>query len=264
MVGKDDLEFCKDNILQIDYRTCLYVDQSITILVTTDEYNPLSNKLFCDHQLEKTRICIDLKNILGHQLELRNIGKNLSETIQKIIQESEEIDRFNEKIVLLNTKIEEDDLIADPIEQEIYKFIKKILDIGTLQKTVITSAQLLVKNAEQLRDRKKTAEQQAQEIRKRKEIEQEEKQNSRIQAGIGFVTIFTIFSAWTDAFDFIAKFMPGSEEGWAAVLNCYPVLIVEIIITIFILCLGCIAGKYILQAWKQTTDQKENDKNNAN
>lgn len=259
MVGKSDLRFSKDNILQIDYRTCLYTDQSITTLVAIDRRNQSLSSLVDEQTLENSRICVDLKNILEHQSKLRSIGVSLSETIQKITQESKEIDRFNEDLVRLSTRIEEDDLIANSLEQEVYAFIKDTLGIESLKSSVTTSAQLLIKNAEQLRDRKATEERHAQEVRKEIEDEKEAKRDSRIQAGIGLVTVFTVFSAWTDAFDFIAKFVPGNDGGWSDVFSCLPVLIIEIIVTMFILCLGCVAGKYVWQAWKGTAYKEEND-----
>lgn len=259
MVGKSDLRFSRDNILQIDYRTCLYTDQSITILVAIDRRNQSLSSLVDEQTLENSRICVDLKNILEHQSKLRSIGVSLSETIQKITQESKEIDRFNEDLVRLSTRIEEDDLIANSLEQEVYAFIKDTLGIESLKSSVTTSAQLLIKNAEQLRDRKATEERHAQEVRKEIEDEKEAKRDSRIQAGIGLVTVFTVFSAWTDAFDFIAKFVPGNDGGWSDVFSCLPVLIIEIIVAMLILWLGCVAGKYVWQAWKGTAYKEEND-----
>lgn len=259
MVGKSDLRFSRDNILQIDYRTCLYTDQSITILVAIDRRNQSLSSLVDEQTLENSRICVDLEKVLEHQLKLRSIGKDLSDTIEKITQESKEIDRFNEELVQLSTRMEEDDLIANPLEQEVYAFIKDTWGIESLKSSVTSSAQLLLKNAEQLRDRKAAEERHAQEVRKEKEDEKEAKRDSRIQAGIGLVTVFTVFSAWTDAFDFIAKFVPGNDGGWSDVFSCLPVLIIEIIVTMFILCLGCVAGKYVWQAWKGTAYKEEND-----
>ena len=221
MVGKSDLRFSKDNILQIDYRTCLYTDQSITTLVAIDRRNQSLSSLVDEQTLENSRICVDLKNNLEHQSKLRSIGVSLSETIQKITQESKEIDRFNEDLVRLSTRMEEDDLIANSLEQEVYAFIKDTLGIESLKSSVTTSAQLLIKNAEQLRDRKATEERHAQEVRKEIEDEKEAKRDSRIQAGIGLVTVFTVFSAWTDAFDFIAKLVPGNDGGWSDVFRQY-------------------------------------------
>ncbi len=264
MVGKSDSDFSKDNILQIDYRTCLYTDQSITILVAIDRRNQSLSSLVNEKQLEESRICTDLKNILEHQSVLRSIGIRLSETIQKLTQESEEIDRFNERLVRLNTRMEEDDLIADPLEQEVYAFIKDTLGIEPLKNSVATSAQLLIKDAEQMRDRKAAEDRRIQEEREKKENEQEAKRDGRIQAGIGLVTIFAVFSAWVDAFDFIAKLVPGSDGGWTDIFHCWPVLVLEIAVTILIFCLGCIAGKYVLQAWHGATDKENNDEREDN
>lgn len=255
MVGKSNFAFSKDNMLQMDYRTCLYTDQTITILVAADGRNQLLHGLVNEEKLEVSQICRDLKNILEHRSELRSIGKCLSATIRKLTQESKEIDRFSARLVQLNTRMEEDDLIADPLEQEVYAFIKDVLGIAPLKNSVVTSAQLLLKNAEQMRDRKAAEDRRIQEEREKKENEQEAKRDARIQAGIGLATSFAVFSAWVDAFDFIAKFVPGSDGGWGDVSHCWPVWLLEVAVAIGILVLGCIAAKYVWQAWRDTKDK---------
>ena len=167
-------------------------------------------------------------------------------------------------MVRLNTRIEEDDLIADPLEQEVYAFIKDTMGIEPLKNSVATSAQLLIKNAEQMRDRKAAEDRRLQEMREKKENEREARRDGRIQAGIGLATIFAVFSAWVDAFDFIAKFVPGSDGGWSDVLHCWPVLLAEIAATAFILWLGCVAGKYVLQAWHGAADKEKESENGDN
>lgn len=267
MVGKKDSDFSKDNILQIDYRTCLYTDNSITILAAIDRYNKSLGSLINDNDLKESQICIDLKNLLEHQSELRSIGVSLSKTIQKITQNSEEIDRFNERLVSLNTRIEEDDLIVNPLEQEVYAFIKRTFGIENLKDSVTTSAQLLIKNAEQLRDRKADEDWRIKEEREKEEEQRKAKRDGRIQAGIGLVTIFAVFSAWVDAFDFLAKLVPGQDGSWSDILSCKPVFVIELIVMLFILLLGCIAGAYVIRAWRGADDKggmREEEKPNVN
>ena len=88
-------------------------------------------------------------------------------------------------------------------------------------------------------------------------VEQKEKKRDElIQAGMGLVTIFAIFSALLDAFDYIAKFAPGFEGGWTDVLSCTPVLVAEIIAVLLIIVLGFITGKYAFKAfWGSRSDK---------
>lgn len=203
-----------------------------------------------------------MKNIIEHQLELRNIGISLSETIQTISKKEEEIEKFSERLVKLNTRIEEDDLIADPLEQEVYFFIKDALGIERLKDNVDSSARLLISNAEQLRDRRAEKQRYNQTVMEKIEQRQEAKRDGRIQAGIGLMTIFAIFSAWNDAFDFIAKIAPNRDGGWLEIANFPPVLIIEIVIAILILIFGGVACKYVLQAWHASSDNIKDENNN--
>ena len=262
MVGKSDSKFSRNNILQIDYRTCLYTDQSITILAAVDKRNQSLSSLVNDKDIFNSRILLDLKNIIEHQLELRNIGISLSETIQTISKKEEEIEKFSERLVKLNTRIEEDDLIADPLEQEVYFFIKDALGIERLKDNVDSSARLLISNAEQLRDRRAEKQRYNQTVMEKIEQRQEAKRDGRIQAGIGLMTIFAIFSAWNDAFDFIAKIVPNRDGGWLEIANFPPVLIIEIVIAILILIFGGVACKYVLQAWHASSDNIKDENNN--
>lgn len=265
MVGKSDDTCSCGNILQIDYRTCLFTDQSITILAAVNRRNLSLSSLIEENHLSQSRLCIDLKKILEHQSELRSIGISLSDTIQKIAQESEEIDRFNERLVRLSTRMEEDDLSVNSLEQKVYSFIKEILGIEALKNSVATSAQLLIKNAEQLRDRKASEDRRNQEMREKEANEAEEKRDQLIQTGIGLTAVLAIFSALVDAFDFIAKFVPGNDEGWSYVKSCPNVYKVEVSFFIVILVVGIMAAIYAVIAWKKAKDQiKRNTEENSN
>lgn len=79
---------------------------------------------------------------------------NLSDKIQILSENLEEIDKFNKQIVLLSTRIEEDNIIMDPLEQDVYAAVKSSFKIDELRKSVIDSANLLIKNAEQEEDKK--------------------------------------------------------------------------------------------------------------
>ena len=247
MVGKADSIMNRDNFRFINYRSCLYTDRSITIIATADSVDQKTDII--NGEISFTDICQDIRNILEHRQELRDIGAGLSEKIETIDQKTAEIDELNSRIVRLNTRIETDNLITAPLEQDIYDAIKESLQVDELRESVVTSANLLIKNAEQKRDR---ALNQAREEQKQRKIAEEKKERERdelIQAGIGLVTILAVFSALVDSFDFIAKFIPGKEGGWTDVSSCIPVLVVEILTFLLIIILGFIAGKYALQAF---------------
>lgn len=109
----------------------------------------------------------------------------------------------------------------------------------------------------------KRRDQEAQELRKQqeereKEAERKEKRrDDRIQAGIGWISVFAIASALTDCFDFIAKFEPGNEEGWLGALSCLPVFIAEIIFSIAIVAIGVYVIYFTIQASKESKDDEK-------
>lgn len=234
MVGKSNSNACGNNILQIDYRTCLYTDPFVTILAVADKRNQTKDNLIDEDNLQASPICADLLKILQHMTELRGIGSNLT----KITKDPNEMDRFNRQLVELNTEMEQDGLIVDPIEQEIYTFISDVLGIDVLKRSVMTSAQLLIDNAEQ------------------KETAEKAKRDNRIQAGLGLVTIFTVFSAFVDAFDYIAKWLPGSDGGWSD-LEGHPIIYkVEVGAFLFVAFIGAVAAYNAVKALKYAKTSK--------
>ena len=108
--------------------------------------------------------------------------------------------------------MEEDDLITEPLGQEIHLFFKNVLGIDSLKNSVITSAQLLIKNAEQERDRKAAEDRRIQEEREKREEQLMMERDGRMQRGLALVALFAVVSALTDTFDFIIKFTPGYER----------------------------------------------------
>ena len=136
----------------------------------------------------------------------------------------------------------------------VYSFIRNMMGIQTLKKSVIASAQLLIKNAEQESDREtKQAREALEEARKREE-ESAQRRDARIQAGIGWVTVLAVFSAWIDAYDFIGKLSPDMDDGWRALMN-YPTLFwFEIFMACAILVVGIVAMIYVAKAWQDTFD----------
>ncbi len=257
MVGKGNSNISEKNIFYTDYRTCLYTDQSITIFVAADWNNPSLAHLIDKDDLKSSIICTDLRNLQEHQLELRDIGVNLSEMISGLRQEaaaaeqweSTEIDRFNERLVRLNAIMEKDNLISNPLEQEVFAFIKNILEIEALKRSVTTSAQLLIKNAEQQREREIKKARLAREEREKQEEQAEKQRDAEIQAGISLLSILAVFSAWVDAFDFIARLDPDVEDNWWELRRCPPLFAVGAFAFALILIFGIIACKNAIKAF---------------
>lgn len=238
MVGKSDYLLSKENLMYINYRSFLYTDQSITIIAVADTGEPLS---FLNDKIEESPICRDIRNLLEHRQKLRIIGKNLSEKIQALSENLEEIDNFNKQIVLLSTRIEEDNIIMDPLEQDVYGAVKDSFKIDELRKSVIDSANLLIKNAEQEEDKK------------------EKVRDNLLQAGVGLMAILAVFSAWVDSFDFFSKFSSGN---WDQEIGTNVVMTVFIFaVLIIILALGILGGYYTAKAYKAARkDMKQSKK----
>lgn len=145
----------------------------------------------------------------------------------------------------------------NPFPRDKRSLVHLKIGVDTLKDSVITSAELLIKNAEQQRDRElKQAREQMEEIQKREE-EAAQKRAARIQAGIGWVTVLAVFSAWIDAYDFFGKFSPDMDDGWRALMQ-YPALFTfEVLMASVILLVGVIAIVYAAKAWQDTTEGKE-------
>ena len=227
MVRKSDYLLSKENLMYLNYRSFLYTDQSITIIAVADTGEPLS---FLDENIEESRICLDIRNLLEHRQKLRMIGMNLSDKIQVLSENLTEIDKFNKQIVLLSTRIEEDNIIMDPLEQDVYASVKSSFKIDELRKSVIDSANLLIKNAEQEEDKK------------------EKTRDNLLQAGVGLMAILALFSAWVDSYDFISKFADGSWDQLKEDNMGMAIFIGFILLFIFVL--GIIGGVYAVKAFK--------------
>lgn len=275
MVGKTGSMMSQENLLCINYSSFLYTDQSITIVA----YAKMKGQdlSFLEGRIDKSRIGQDIKKLLENRLELMAIGSSLTEKIQKmsgiasndertdeentglstnIDEFSERIERFNERIVRLSTKIEEDSVIVDPLEQDIYAAIKSSFKINELKESVIDSANLLIKNAEQKRDEEVKKDRRNQENREKKESAKEKARDNRLQAGIGLMTIVGVFSAWVDSFDFFAKIVPKIDGGWNDVWDTKWVFWLEVVLTIGIFVLAVIVAKYSWNAY-QTAIKEE-------
>lgn len=232
MVKKSNTKMTEDNILDMDYRTLLYADQMITVLVGVGDNNQTWSNLMGE-KTETSPLAVDLKKMCEHRWKLRDIGSNLTMKMKSFKSESEQIKSLSAEVVALNVQMEEDDLITNPIEMEAYSFIKDLLHINELKSSVISSAQLLIENAEQENEKEK------------------KKRNERIQAGIGLISVFSILSALTNAFNFILLFLPEKGMGWAELLEKHPYFFAtELIVAGVILILGCVAGKNTWTAWK--------------
>lgn len=243
MVGKSDTRISLDNILYLDYRTCLYVDPSITVLAAVDAGNPSLQNLVGDDFLQ-SEMCRNLKNILEHRHELRDIGKSLLDKEHGIQRGTENIEEFNTRLVNLNVRIQKDDLVVNPLEQEVYAFMKEILGIDALRESVTASAELLIKNAEQKRDRDAKKAVEEREKREKAAEEAERRSDNQLQAIMGLFAILGIFSALVDCFDFIGKFGPEGE--WSVMFGA--VRFAEIVGWVIIGIISALAILFALKA----------------
>lgn len=224
MVGQEDSGASRGNIFFIDYRTCLYTDQTVTILVAVDEQNQRLSSLVNEENLKASPLCCDLEKLLGHRDKLNEIGNNLSKMSKEMFEDDSKIEEYNKDLVKLNTSMAQEKVDKNSLEQDVYAFLNRALGIESLKDNVITSAKLLIENAEQENERK------------------ESERDSYIQAGIGAVSVFAIFSAFTDSFDFIAKFVPGSEGSeWSELMNYRTAFFAVVIFWVGVFVLGGIA-----------------------
>lgn len=197
MVGKSSLGSNEDNILFLDYRTCLYADQTITIVVEAGTRNQALKKLLApgpgEAGLLQSEICGCLRRLAGHRHRLRAIGTRLPKMMERGRNSEESVEELNTELVRLNTTLQKDDIIPDSNMQEIYSFVREKLGIEDLKKTVLQSAEFLIGKQQQEWDKK------------------EEDRDRGLQMILGLFAILGIFSALTDGWDLFYRWSVGSE-----------------------------------------------------
>jgi hypothetical protein len=193
IAGKSDSLFCENNFFVIDYRTCLYVDGTITVLAACDDGNMSLQHIMKNKdnriadQLMESKLYTDLSKLFSHRHKLQKIGKSLAE---KADLKNDDMDTrtMNSELVTLISEMQTDDIIINPVEQEVYSFIKEKLQIENLKASVKNASDLVIRNAEELEEK----------------IEQ--KHSKRIEWIMTIFSLLAIFSAWTDGYDFFHNF----------------------------------------------------------
>ena len=228
MVGKADSAAVQseDSFRMLDYRTCLYNDSTITILVTTDEASLAWKEHLLGGKLEETPICTDIRKLLEQQEELRAISREMTGSKDEAGMSGSKVAALNRRLVRINTRIQTDSIIVDPMQQDMYGFLQNGFRIQEQKEAVTSSASLLIENAEQTSDKK-------------------------TQAIMGLFAMLGIASALVDCFDFIHKFVAefpaiGSGEWFAEV--------------VFILIIAVIGGMTLKVAIESIIDAFWNDK----
>lgn len=255
MVGKGNSTMNDENIFYLDYRTCFYADQSVAVLAAVDVKNKSLSSLIKGDILHSP-ICVDLKNLLEQKQELRAIGLSVSEKVDYSRYSETEIEGFNTRLVKLSARIQKDDLITNPVEQEIYIFMKNILSIMPLKESVVTSAELLIRNAEQKRDHDSKEARERREERAKAADEAEKRRDNRIQAIMSLLALFSISSALVDCFDFISKF--NSRGEWSQlnnILKSIDILLFVLIGVVSVVAV-CSAIKAIKAAWEDNDKKR--------
>lgn len=210
LAGKQESEMNRDNILYLDYRTCIYVDQTMLVIAYTKSDTGAIRHLL-KNSVDQSDVYQDLKNLLKQQQELRAIGDGIARSAQEMKENRDVYDSFNTRLIHLSAQMQRDDLIIDPVEQEVYCFLKRNMGINELKENVLTTAELLIQNARQKREREEKEERQEQEKREKRAEDAERRRDNQIQAIMGLFALLGIFSALADCFDFVAKFLTGGE-----------------------------------------------------
>ena len=92
--------------------------------------------------------------------------------MESIGRNPKRIDEYNIRVAQLNAEIERSDLIAVPLEHEVYSFVKSAFGIYSLRETVTSASRLLMSSAQQKSDH------------------DEKKRDEKMQAGLGLIGFF--------------------------------------------------------------------------
>lgn len=143
-------------------------------------------------------------------------------------------------------------------QSEFYIYLKKQLRIHDDVKSVTSGLNALDMLQRERRHEEEKKIREESEEREKKAEKEEAKRDGKIQAGLGLFSVLAISSALIDTFDFAAKFAPGAEGGWMDLLDCLPLFILEIILTVVIVIVGGFACSFAWKAFKESR-KKEDD-----
>lgn len=226
MVGKSNSGMNEDNVLYLDYRTCLYADQTISIIVEADTKNQALRNILGikDEEVDflNSDVCLCLNRIIEHRHSLRMIGTQLPEMMNQAGCSENAVEELNAKLVSLNTVMQKDDIIPESNMQEIYSFVRKKLGIEDLKQSVFKSSDFLIQKEQQESDRK------------------EEERDRGLQTILGLFAILGVFSALTDGWDIIYRWFVGGEWGK---LSKYGIL-AECVVIILVVLIGAVTARY--------------------
>lgn len=219
MVGKSNSGMNEDNILYLDYRTCLYADQTMAIIVEADTKNQALRELLGinDEKVDflNSEVCQCLNRIIEHRHRLRIIGTQLPIMMNPAGHSENSVEILNTELVTLNTIMQRDDIILESNMQEIYSFVREKLGIEELKQTVFKSSDFLIRKEQQESDRK------------------EEERDRGLQTILSLFAILGVFSALTDGWDIVYRWFADREwdnlSELGILAECVVVLLVFLI-----------------------------------
>lgn len=138
-------------------------------------------------------------------------------------------------------------------QNDFYGYLKEQLNVVEDVRSVTSG----LKTMDLILVRKETQEAEEQE----RIMEAEEKRrDDHIQAGVGLFSVLAIGSALIDTFEFVYKFKMGEEGGWQTLLDSPVLFVVEMLLSLSILLVGCVAVRFAWKAFQETREDKRNEK----
>ena len=149
LVGRSFSEVKPDNIRFLDYRTCVYTDLKCTIFLTAayegmkKEDKVLSDimDLSDENSIMESAILNDISKLVKHRNDLLKYGKRIGELQPG---DRKKVEGLNTDILSLSAQMQKDDMISNPVEREVYDFVKNEFDIAELKTSITEDIGIIV------------------------------------------------------------------------------------------------------------------------
>ena len=149
LIGRSYTESRPNNILYLDYRTCIYSDMNCTIILfaaydgyKADDFALYRILDFVNSQnVEDSPLVRDIYKIVEQREKLLSFGNRIGE-IRLIGRRN--LEKLNDEILSFSEKMQKDDMIKDPIESEVYSFVKSKFGIAELKAGIMEEIGILV------------------------------------------------------------------------------------------------------------------------
>lgn len=191
LLGKGRNSESFGGIYEIDYRNIIYVDNSACIILSAEGFDGE----FFDIIPTEHDGSLNVRQIIRKMLYFRKriiacgnaLGAYIKDVPERDPKKTDDLVRINNELASLAVEMQNDEMILDPFEYDIYKHIKESFNIDRQKAAVIEVANLMMENAERIEER------------------EEQKSNKKLERIMTGLSLLAIFSALEDSYSYFGK-----------------------------------------------------------